>query len=604
VIYISSIFALANLTDEAWSKASLFQPDFNYPPLVRFLIQPLLVATSGLIVFLFPAFFFLLPYRQRFKSGLEFILVVFPINIVILALAVSLYKAVAAQSLTRTSFFLISVFLTAVAILYAQVFGKRRSVGPVIESHLRIRLLIGLLLIVALLFIFKDKVFLEDFNGDGVESFQVMRSLKTHLLPYWDFEINGKRGTYVGNPSLVDPLPPLFLTLLLGETAGAARFAFFIYLLCIYRSFLAIANFREEAGGRKSARGANFFVILPIGLFLVLFTLIMSFRAGWHPIFTDILGTLRVVLFTLFLNCTIYFLLTRRSVLFVFFAFLMCLVLYTGPLFLLFLLIFYPLVFKEKRRWLLKPAVWLISLGCLVVLLYFIHGWRAGYLREWRMVLNREYFYGYLAGDVNFRGNLQFLSKCFVYFGGIVLLLAIVLFARFKERARVSIWLALVTILYLAVIFGKEIKAWHYITPIAAVPLIVFLRMNSLLRRRTIAGVLTGLTTCSLLVIVIILWPWKYSVHTDYRKLGERSCMLFSRRQDAVEAARLILDEETIKKGLSEHVWVEYARVSPGPQPGYDYYLTSRRKAPLTGLRLLVPVRGKAYLYGREKEGE
>lgn len=606
-LYGGCLLAFARVMGEDARDVVVFQPHLHYPLLARFLIQPALFASASLIIFLFPAFFFLLPFRARFKNGLEFLLVVFPVNIVILALAVSVYKAVAARPLTRTSFFLITIFLTVLAGLYSQVFKRKRSTAearPLVEPALWIRLLIGLALVLALLFIFRDKVFLEDFNDDGAETFQLARSLKSHMLPYWDFEIKGKWGTYVVNPALVDSSPCLFLTLLLGESAGAARLLFFIYLWCIYLSFLALVGVREKEEGAITDSAPGFLSILILCLFLVLFALIMSFKAGWHPLFTDILANPYWNLFAFLLNAAIYFLLTKREALFVFFGLLMCLVLYSGPIFLFSMLLFYLVVFKESRRWLLRPAAWLVSLGCLVVLLYLLHGWRSGYLLGWKMVLDREYFSDYLAGGVSLSGNLQFIGKCFIFFGGLPLVLAIILFARFKEKDRISLWLALVAILYLVVIFGKEIKAWHYITPIAAVPLIIFLRMSPLLERKRISRLLAALTMCSLVLIIALLWPWHYSVHTDYRELGKKTCMLFAREEEAVEAARRILHKELFKEGLSEHVWVEYAEVALKPRRSCDYYLTSERKPPLPGLKLLVQVKGKAYLYGRQGKGE
>ena len=80
--------------------------------------------------------------------------------------------------------------------------------------------------------------------------------------------------------------------------------------------------------------------------------------------------------------------------------------------------------------------------------------------------------------------------------------------------------------------------------------------------------------------------------------------MLFAREEEAVEAARRILDKESLKEGLSEHVWVEYSEVTLEPSESCDYYLTPEKKAPFAGLKLLTQVKNKAYLYGRPEKGE
>jgi len=166
------------------------------------------------------------------------------------------------------------------------------------------RLLIGGLTILSLI-IFQGKIFLENFSGDGTESFGFSRSLKSSVLPYWDLE-DGRWGFY---PRFMFFAYPNILSILhLGETEASVRLPFFVFLFCIY---LLMDGLIRHGPGHSKARISDGILV---SLAIVTFVICNIFYSTWHPYFADIAEPTHVdTMVTFYFLAAILFLLTEQN---------------------------------------------------------------------------------------------------------------------------------------------------------------------------------------------------------------------------------------------------------------------------------------------------
>ncbi len=156
----------------------------------------------------------------------------------------------------------------------AQVPGLNIVFRP--NLHHFLAAILGIAAVAMCLVLFHREIFLQCFNGDGTELDELARSLRQHLLPYWEIEPTGKFGTAVVNPLVTSSYWTLGFQVLLGDGELPTRLPYWIWWLGIY--FTAMKMVRPLVPAPP----------LPLALVLSLSALWYTFYTGYDPYQGDI----------------------------------------------------------------------------------------------------------------------------------------------------------------------------------------------------------------------------------------------------------------------------------------------------------------------------
>ncbi len=464
--------------------------------------------------------------------------------------------------------------------------------------------LIGLAAVLAAAAFVGREQFLHGFNGDGVEMFELARSLKTHFLPYFEIEAADRFGTVIVSPALISSYWTLAVQLLLGESELATRLPFWIWWLGIFAASLGmVGKGNDEARmtndetliSRYSLRHSSFvlrpfpFVIspaIPLAALLLLATLWYAFYVGYCPYVADLSGpgvfdALFTLLTLLGLDC-----LRKRDVGgWVVMTVMASLVLYAGPVMFVLVsvaaLVWRPVPRREMCIGILTGATAIVAL----TIFYAVWGWLDGSISGWWDTLMveyvHEYFYvgaghgpqgGRLASAAIFAG--YFLLGC----GGIG---ALGLVGAFRPRAtgdslgpgeavaNETAWqrsVATMVLAYLVIILCAGSKNLHYLGPLLPITLVLWLQQVKLATgRRWLRGVLVGLTTAGLIASIAVSWPRGRSVFELNRQLGAMTTFKTDSYEEACRWARItwnLYDRELLGWRIGPHTWVHYGQCS------------------------------------------
>jgi len=145
-------------------------------------------------------------------------------------------------------------------------------------------------LMVALL---TPKLFWEDFNGDGVHSFEAARLLLHQPFPFWPAGV-GELSGYPGTTTMLASYPMSWFLRLFGSAEGAARLPFVLYISSLFAAVVALAEFGRAALNLTSR--------LLIWVALAVFVVAVGYSDSYSPYSADIAlpaaqHTFHVVLF-------------------------------------------------------------------------------------------------------------------------------------------------------------------------------------------------------------------------------------------------------------------------------------------------------------------
>ena len=468
--------------------------------------------------------------------------------------------------------------------------GRRYGIG----------ILIGAAAVALGIAMFHPEHFLQCFNGDGTEQFELARSLRDHFLPYWEIETTRCSGTYIANPTVFCSYWTLPWQLLLGEGELASRLPTWLWWLGVFAVSLRMVQ------GEDTRRAWLPAVVLALGLFLT--SLWYTFYAGYFPYMTDPAspGTLDA-LFTLCLLLALHCLQQRDCAGWVVWMVLGSLIFYAGTIVLLMTTAAAWFWQPVSRRQLVRAALAGTFVIAGIVTGYLAVGCAEGSLEGWWRTLYREGFDKYSAPGPRWPRDPLFLGYFLLGCGGIP---AIALFGAFRKRkgdadAAWAATVATVTWLYLLFLLGSGHKNLHYLGPLLPIPLILWLRRPGG-PTRTVARPWAAplLAACGLAVSICLSWPAARPVFTLNRQLGAITTFQTDSYEEACRWGRIawnLYSEEHFGWPIGKHTWIHYAQldgrlISPRP------LVVTDRTLPLPRYRLVFESDQGIRLYSQDPD--
>ena len=455
---------------------------------------------------------------------------------------------------------------------------------------------IGLVAIAASVALLFPEQFLQCFNEDGTETYQLARSLREHSLPHWELETwdpipGGRMGTVVVNPSLVNSYWTCALQTLMGDGEAATRLPYWVWWAGIF-----IVSFRQIRRGRGTRWAA-----VPLALLMMLVAVLFTFYVGYNPYMADIANPgVTDALFTLLLMMSVDCLRAKAPWAWAVAILLASLVLYSGPVLLVLTLVaawwWKPIERKAVLRWGLLATGLMAS----ATAFYLAWGWCDGSLRYWLDTLDMEYVQHYMADVPRWKSGPLFAGYFLLGSGGIAVLGLLGALRRDAWQQTV----ATITLLYLLIVLGSGFKNLHWLAPVWPIPLVLFLmpgRPKQLVAEKrgqspfagTAQRVLctngdcplssvpsrwkTIAATCSLLVCLALCWPKARWTFTLNRELGERTTIATDDDLTAATWARvrLVLRSEGLQSwDCDPWTWVDYAQRDARPKQPSPLFLT------------------------------
>jgi len=447
-----------------------------------------------------------------------------------------------------------------------------RRAGGIVEplAHLCKRygtgLLTGSLVMAAMAAALYPEQFVQCFAEDGTETFELARSLKHHLLPYWELETSGGLGTVVVNPSLINSYWTCALQVLLGENETSTRLPYWIWSLA---AMAVCYRILVSTGNRWPAAVA-------LGLCAALTSLLFTFYVGYNPYMADLANPgVPDAMFTLLLLLSLECLRQKDRWGFALSILAASLVLYSGPIFAVVILasawVWQPIKRKEVFAW--ANVCGFLLLGALVF--YLLWGWAEGSLVYWVDTIDIEYVNDYLSPVPRWKSGALFLGYFLLASGGIASLGLIVAFRRDPWQRTV----ATAALLYLAIILCSGFKNLHYFAPLLPLPLLLFLAQGK--RGKTLPWRRSVLAICSLLVCILVCWPAQRQTFTINRMVGNNTTITTDSYEKAVRwtTLRFQLQREGILSwDCDQHTWAAYAKLEEKPEFTLPLVLTDSEK--------------------------
>jgi len=439
--------------------------------------------------------------------------------------------------------------------------GRRWSAG----------LLIGGAVAVVAVVVFHREHFVQCFNGDGIETFELARSLRQHFLPYWEMGWVGYFGTDVTNPSLINSYWTCSLQILLGRQEISTRLLYWVAWLGTFGTAL------HMIGWGKPER--DFAAALPLALVMFLSCLWYTFYVGWNPYTTDLANPgVTDALFTLFLLFSFDCLLHKDLSGWVVSILLGSLVLYAGVVMFL-LTSIAALIWQPVPRGRMLRAVLAGTITALgVTLFYLAWGWLNGSLPGWWPTLRAEYVDDYVHPVV--RGHLATLYGSYFLLGcggvpALGLLLPFRRAARGNAQASDVKWertVAAVTLAYLLIVLGGGIKNLHYLGPLLPLPLVLWLRTGRRLGTHPASSwAVAAAAAVPLLFCTWLCWPVSRPAFELHRQLGRFTTFATDSYEEAChwlwtsEISHKLYAGRHFGWYVGQHTWLYYAQLDADP---------------------------------------
>jgi hypothetical protein len=444
-------------------------------------------------------------------------------------------------------------------------------------------LIVGVVAVTAGVVALYPEQFVQCFNEDGTETYELAQSLRDHFLPNWELETwdpipGGRMGTVVVNPSLVNSYWTFAIQTLVGGKELPTRLPYWGWWTCIF-----LVSCRLASPGRDRWPTAA-----ALALLMLLVAVLFTFYVGWNGYMADVANPgVTDALFTLCILLGFDALRHRDRWAWAIAILLGSLVLYAGPvmtvLFLAAAWWWKPIERRELRRW----TALIAALAAATAAFYVVWGWRDGSLAYWIDTLDQEYVQHYLADVPRSVSVPLFFGYFLLGCGGVA--------AAGLVMAREHAWqrtVATVTLLYLAIVLGAGFKNLHWLAPLWPVPLILFLQPGKRLEIRAVAAIV------SIAICLVIAWPRARTTFTLNRELGQQTTLLTADPLTAATWARVRLEaqkDRAISWECDAWTWVAYAELDPRPQRLRPFVVTDGGP-PSPEYRLLAsrPVEGTA----------
>ncbi len=506
-------------------------------------------------------------------------------------------------------------------------------------------LMIGVAAVTAAVVLFQREHFAQCFNGDGIETFELARSLQHHLLPYWEMEWVGRFGTDVTNPSLINSYWTCALQLLLGETELATRLPYWVWWLGIFATALhmvspgrdwglgirdwpnppipnsqsPITNPQSPIPNPQSPITTNWPAAIPLALMMLLACLWYTFYVGWNPYLVDPANPgVTDALFTLCLLLALDCLRLKDLSGWVVLTVLGSLVLYAGPVMFVLTSIAAVIAQPVPRRQMLGAVLAGTAALSALVLFYVTWGWLDGSLPGWWPTLYADYVDCYIRPLPRWNSGMLFAGYFLLGCGGIPAIGLLLPFRKKSPGNKSSSdvgWertVAAVTLWYLLIVLGGGIKNLHYLGPLMPIPVILWLRCAR--RAPSAMKKWAASAAAPLLVGIWLCWPvsrplfsFHHPVFTLHRELGAVTTFQTDSYQEAcrwlraAEVTITLYKDEHFGWYIGQHTWVHYSQLAAEPAVPRPLLITDRA-APSDEYQLVLEWGRGVRLYCRDPQ--
>jgi hypothetical protein len=509
----------------------------------------------------------------------------------------------------RLSFCILWFTWTVCLAVAAHRWGEPRAELAGLWRRYRQGLLVGLATVAVGISLFAPQQFLQCFNGDGTEAFELARSLRENFLPTWQIEAFHQpdalpqSGAVIVFPMFINSYWTFGLQLLLGEGELATRLSFWVYLLGI---MLACYRIQRQSGQE------SIWATLCLAMSALITAVWFTFYTGYDPYLAD-LAHLGVpdVLFTLLLCLSFDCLRQKDGSGWVLCMVLGTLVLYAGPV---------VFVLTSAAAWVWKPwkrrdVVKTAFAGslCLAAVLgfYLAWGWQHDLLEAWWATLQEEYVHDYVSPQHRFHSGLLYLGLFVVGVGGIPVIGLLRAFRRSAwERTTATVILA-----YLLIVLRSATKNLHYLGPLLTIGVLLW-TMKRPGDEAKPQGKALLITLLSMGVSLFLCWPNSRPIFTLTRELGERTTFQTDSYHRATRWAGVsqgLYNSGFLSWDMSPQTWVHYSQlddylVSPRalviskahPPPGYELLA----EAPLAKIYVRTADRTELFRFMQDRQVE
>jgi len=607
VCYGLGLWAASMADGRAMSDTVCFNPDTasHYAP-IRLLMA--MVMAVGAIVFLFgvPWLLGMLAIartQSKHRSAGAWSVIV---NSTAIVLACLMLRHTA--GVNRGSFF--AVWLAWNAILAAWAGKPAKTVAEIRALALRWGpgMLIGAVVVATGIVAFRREHFVQCFNGDGTETYELARSLQHHFLPHWEIEPVEQFGAVIVNPSLINSYATCSLQLLLGRSEPATRLLFWVWWFGVFAVALTMVLPDDARAGWLPA--------IPFALLVFLVGIWYTFYVGYYPYMADPANPgVPDALFTLVLLLAWDCLRRGDGTGWAVSMILASLIFYAGVVIFV-LTAAAALVWRPLPRRRMLWATLLATIGLSVVAGgYLATAWVNGLLPGWWSTLHREVFRKYSSPGAGGDLRLWFVGY-FVLGCGVIPAIALVRAFWKKVFWKKVFWkkvahceqawdrsIAAVTLVYLLIILGSGHKNLHYLGPLLPIPLILWLRQCRSVAPNAKAqwgGPL--LAAGGLTLAIVVSWPPSRPIFTLNRELGAVTTFETDSYEEACRWGRIAGDlyrQGHLGWRIGEHTWAGYSQWAARPLEPRPLLITDGADPP-SQYKLVYEADNGVKLYSRD----
>src|SRR3972149_607093 len=272
-----------------------------------YICSPIVVA-SACFLFLSPGLFLSLALDGA-KGVAQWVLTSLAISLVVVSVTAGIVQSLSAIALRGEAFAVVVVVcsLLCFGFLLLRLTSGRTCCWPLSEPAARSTLLSLLVVPVLILLCLTPKFYWENFNGDGVQAFEVARILFFHPLPFWDPSA-GSLASYPGFTMMLVAFPESWFLRFFGDFEASVRLPFLLQLVALYCAVLAVVEH-----GRSRTLGLADRLLIWWGL--TIYAVVMAFSATYSPYSADISSpaTRETLLMACFLGSVMAFLQQERG---------------------------------------------------------------------------------------------------------------------------------------------------------------------------------------------------------------------------------------------------------------------------------------------------
>ena len=575
-VYLGGAAAAGRIDGQSVERAVAFQPDVTpsaSPP--RQIAAAAMTAGAVGMLFLSPALLAMLAARR--VSALRGTAHVW--SLILNSVALFLVLAVLRYTVGVGRLELLTAWLAWAVLLFAAAWEPGRTPAVLVELARRWRgpLLVGASFVAVAIVVLFPEQFVQCFNEDGTETYELARSLRERLLPAWEFEVAdpeapARFGTVVVNPSLVNSTWTCALQTLIGDGELATRLPYWMWwfallLVCCRLAQPDSTNRAAEAPVELTLRS------VPIGLMMCLVAVLFTFYVGYNPYMADLANPgVPNAIFALLVLASFECLRARDRWGFVLSMALASLVLYAGPVMLV-------LTLAAAWVWRAIPrgTVWqwaISAAGVLtaVALGYLVRGASEEVLSLWVGTFDLEYVNDYLAAVPRWKSAALFFGYFVLGAGGIVVwgMFAALRRGGWQRTVATAAWC------YLLIVLLSGYKNLHYLGPLLPIPLVLLL--NSAQGRRL--RMWSAAASVSIVVCIALSWPAQRTTFTLNRDLGVQTTFATDSYETAAQWSRLqqaMRARNVISWDCDRHTWVAYSELNANTENSRPFLVMTGR---------------------------